>query len=40
MVQVKLWRAKMVTSVIELDSTGRLVVNNGDKSDALYPPGM
>jgi hypothetical protein len=39
-VQVKLWRAKMVASVLELDSAGRLVVNSGDKSDALYPPGM
>jgi hypothetical protein len=37
--QIKLWRSTLVTSILELDTAGRVVVNHNDKSDALYPPG-
>jgi hypothetical protein len=30
----------MVTSVLELDTSGHVVVNSNDKSDVLYPPGQ
>ena len=41
MFKVDLWRADMVTNVLEVDSTGR-VVNEQDMPQAmtcLYPPG-
>ncbi len=35
---IELWRADLMTSVVELDRTGKVVLTQGDMP-RLYPPG-